>query len=66
MIDTRDKTTGEIFHELKKKERDKKKLNYIREFLEEGDFVKFAKYRPDEKVCWQDFNTAINIVKNNM
>ena len=62
-VESRDRTTGEIYSELKRREHDKKKLAYIREFLEEGDLVKFAKYFPDEKICWQDFETGTNIVK---
>lgn len=61
-IETRDMTTGEIMAGLKKKEHDKARLSYIRDFLEEGDLVKFAKYRPDEKDCWKDFETAREIV----
>jgi len=64
-IETRDRTTSEIYSELKKKEHEKKKLAFIREFLEEGDLVKFAKYFPDEKICWQDFETGKNIIKGN-
>jgi len=61
-IETRDRTTSEIYSELKRKEHEKKKLAFIREFLGEGDLVKFAKFLPDEKICWQDFEVGKNII----
>lgn len=62
-IETRDRTTGEIYAELKKKEPDKKTLVFIKDFFDECDLVKFAKYRPDEKICLQDWETAKKIVE---
>jgi len=57
-IDTMDKTTGEIYQELRKHEQDKKALINIREFFEECDLVKFAKFKPDAKTAWEDFERA--------
>lgn len=57
-----DKTTAEIYQSLKHKIANKKALIAVKEFFEECDLVKFAKYRPDEKTAWQDFNKADTIV----
>lgn len=61
-IDTLDKTTAEIYQLLRAGEQDKKALVLIRDFFEECDFVKFAKYRPEEKIIRQDFEKAEKIV----
>lgn len=63
-IDTLDKTTSEIYQELRAHEQDKKTLVFIKEFFEECDFVKFAKFRPDEKTTREDFEKALKIVEN--
>ncbi len=62
-IDTLDKTTGEIYQLLRAAEPDKKALVFIKEFFEECDLVKFAKYKPDEKTVWEDFDKAKQIVE---
>lgn len=61
-IDAMDKTSGEIYQLLRSQEQDKKVLIMIRDFFEECDFVKFAKYRPEEKIIWEDFEKAGKIV----
>lgn len=61
-VDTLDRTTGEIYSQLKAAEPDKKALAFMKDFLEECDLVKFAKYTPEEKEIWQDFDTAKKIV----
>lgn len=61
-IDTMDKTTAEIYQQLRASEQDKKSLVLIRDFFDECDFVKFAKYRPEEKIIWEDFEKAEKIV----
>jgi hypothetical protein len=61
-IDTLDRTTGEIYSQLKAAESDKKALALMKDFLEECDLVKFAKYTPEENEIWQDFDTAKKIV----
>jgi hypothetical protein len=63
-IDTMDKTTAEIYQQLRAQEQDKKALILIRDFFEECDFVKFAKYRPEEKIIWDDFEKAEQIIEN--
>lgn len=61
-IETRDRTTVEIYSDLRKNESDKKILTFIRDFFDECDLVKFAKYRPDEKACEQDWEAAKTII----
>ena len=62
-VDTLDKTTGEIYRELRAEVADKKALVFIKEFFEDCDLVKFAKYRPEPKTAWADFERAERIVK---
>lgn len=62
-VETRDKTSAELYTELKGRETDRKALGFIKDFFEECDFVKFAKYRPDETICWQDWEMARSIVE---
>lgn len=61
-IETRDRTTSEMYSDLRGKEPDKKILTFIRDFFDGCDLVKFAKYRPDEKACAQDWESAKTIV----
>ena len=63
-IDTRERTSGEIYRQLRTALKDRKMLTALREFFEECDLVKFAKYRPDEKICMADLETARNMVEN--
>ncbi|MCB4792003.1 MAG: BatD family protein [Elusimicrobia bacterium] len=63
-IETRDRTTSEIYSDLRRKITDKKTLANIKGFFELCDLVKFAKYRPDEKTCMDDLETGVKIVKN--
>ncbi|MBN1621827.1 MAG: hypothetical protein JW871_04470 [Endomicrobiales bacterium] len=62
-IETRDRTTSEIYADLRQKVSDKKYLVLIRDFFNECDLVKFAKYRPDEKACFEDLEAAVKIVQ---
>jgi hypothetical protein len=62
-IQTRDRTTTEIYQDLRKGLSDRKYLNAIKNFFDECDLVKFARYRPDEKICFEDFEMARNIVE---
>jgi hypothetical protein len=62
-VDTREKTTAEMYSQLRHKEADKKILSVIKDFFDECDLVKFAKYRPDEAGCWQDWEIAKKIVE---
>lgn len=62
-VETRDRTTGEIYSELRQKEHDKKVLGMYKDFFDVCDFVKFAKYRPDEQTCWQDWESAKKLIE---
>lgn len=63
-VETLDRTTAEICAELKKKVADKKLVMEIKDLFDECDLVKFAKYRPDEKLCFADLDKAVDIVKH--
>jgi hypothetical protein len=54
-------TTSEAYKLLRPVE--KKYCSYIKEFLEECDLVKFAKYIPEEAVIERSFDTAKEIIK---
>ena len=62
-IETRDRTTYEIYVQLRQNVSDKKTVTLMKEFFDECDLVKFAKYQPDETACWQDWETAKKIVE---
>jgi hypothetical protein len=62
-IATRDRTTAEIYHDLRTKMPDKKALSSIKDFFEICDLVKFAKYRPDETACLEDLESGKTIVE---
>jgi len=53
-------TTSEAYKLLRPVE--KKYCSYIKEFLEDCDLVKFAKYIPEEAVIERSFNTAKEII----
>jgi hypothetical protein len=61
-IPTRDRTTVEIYVDLKKNIHDKKIAGALKNFFDECDLVKFAKYRPDEQGCITDWEAAKQIV----
>ncbi len=48
-IEALDKTTWELYQEMRSKKTDRKLADNIRDFLEECDRVKFAKYIPTKK-----------------
>jgi hypothetical protein len=57
-----DKTTYELYCEMRRVSVDKKHISLIKEFLEECDLVKFAKYSPDEATISKDYETARRII----
>lgn len=58
-----ERTTLETYKEMKESKRIKiKELSLIKDFLEESDLVKFAKYVPGENMIKNDFEVALNIV----
>jgi hypothetical protein len=62
-VDILEKTTFEIYHSLRDLYLSKKLLLEIKEFLDECDLVKFAKYLPSEADIERDYKTAYNIVE---
>lgn len=62
-IETLDKTTNEIYAELKKVMTDRKLLSYLKDFLDTCDLVKFAKYRPEYEICLKDWQTARDFIE---
>ena len=58
-----DKTTYEVYYSLREVEIDKKVIVEIREFLEDCDLVKFAKYIPDVKEIAKNYETAVKLVE---
>lgn len=64
-ISVLDRTTYELYQQMRMLEIDNKHCRQIRDFLEECDLVKFAKYKPDEKTINKDFLTAKEIIDSN-
>jgi hypothetical protein len=62
LVEVLDKTTYEIFYKLKEIEFDRTYLTEVREFLEESDLVKFAKYMPEEKTIKNHFDFVYDFV----
>ena len=61
-IQVLDMTTYELYQQLRKIGADKKHTGIIKDFLEECDMVKFAKYLPEVKIIEEDTETAKKIV----
>lgn len=61
-IETLDRTTSEIFSQLRTAVKDLKITMPIRELFDNCDLVKFAKYRPEANECSADLARARNIV----
>ncbi|OGS03713.1 MAG: hypothetical protein A2339_08035 [Elusimicrobia bacterium RIFOXYB12_FULL_50_12] len=62
-IETRDRTSAEIYADLKAVEADKKLVALSRDFFERCDMVKFAKLRPEPALCREDWDGAKTIVE---
>ena len=61
-IQVLDRTTGELFWEMKNARIDKKVVTQVKDLLEDCDLVKFAKYIPPSDIIEKNFNTSVNIV----
>lgn len=57
-----DRTTTELFKEMRGLGIDKKHCAIVRDFLEESDLVKFAKYKPELKSIQDDKYVAVKII----
>ncbi|MCK5534835.1 hypothetical protein KAI68_06930 [bacterium] len=64
-ISVLDRTTYELYQQIRLLNINNKKCRQIRDFLEECDLVKFAKYKPDEKTIQADFLEAKQIIDTN-
>ncbi|MFH1478328.1 MAG: hypothetical protein ABIG92_00950 [Candidatus Omnitrophota bacterium] len=62
-ISTLDRTTYEIYRELRSSSVNRALVDSIRGLLEESDLVKFAKYRPNEKEAIDIFNRVKDIIE---
>ncbi|MDP2980549.1 MAG: hypothetical protein Q8N67_00575 [Candidatus Omnitrophota bacterium] len=57
-----DRTTWELFQEMKSKRIERSHVDKINYFLEDCDMVKFAKYTPDQKETEEIYKKAEEIV----
>jgi hypothetical protein len=57
-----DRTTWELFQEMKSKRIERQHVDKINNFLEDCDMVKFAKYTPDRKEIEEIYKSAEEII----
>lgn len=57
-----DKTTWELYQEMRLKRIERKRVDKIRDFLEDCDLVKFAKYIPTSKEIEEAYTKAQEII----
>ncbi len=62
-VPTLDRTTWELYQEMRAKRIERKLTDRIRDFLEDCDLVKFAKYIPDKKEIEEAHASARGIIK---
>jgi hypothetical protein len=58
-----DRTTAELYREMRQAEMSKQHIRLIKDFLDECDLVKFARYSPDADLIEKDFSAAGEIVE---
>ncbi|MDP8230323.1 MAG: hypothetical protein P9L93_04380 [Candidatus Gorgyraea atricola] len=58
-----DRTTWELYQEMRVKKIERKRTDQIRDFLEDCDLVKFAKYIPNKKEIEEVYTSAKEIIK---
>ncbi|MBU1147797.1 MAG: hypothetical protein KKD11_05530 [Candidatus Omnitrophica bacterium] len=58
-----DRTTWELYQEMRVKKIERKRTDQIRDFLEDCDLVKFAKYIPNKKEIEEIHASAKEIIK---
>ncbi|MBU1913007.1 MAG: hypothetical protein KKB22_05720 [Candidatus Omnitrophica bacterium] len=61
-ISAMDRTTWELFQEMRSKRMERMHLDKINYFLEDCDMVKFAKYTPDKKEIEEVYKKAEEII----
>ncbi len=64
-ISVLDRTTYELYRQMRMLNINNKQCRQIRDFLEECDLVKFAKFEPGEKTINADFIMAKEIIETN-
>lgn len=62
-IPVMDKTTFELYKDMRQADVTKRHSTEIKDFLFECDLVKFARYIPENKVIDEDFNRARDVVE---
>lgn len=62
-ISALDRTTWELYREMRTKKTDRVRADKIKDFLEECDLVKFAKYAPSPKENGEIYVKAGDIIK---
>lgn len=63
MMPAIERTTGEIYQEMRAKGIERKHCIAIKEFLERCDLVKFAKFIPEKKEAMQDMERSYEVVE---
>ncbi|MBU3911597.1 MAG: hypothetical protein KKD90_03325 [Candidatus Omnitrophica bacterium] len=58
-----DRTTWELYHEMRAKKIERQSIDEIKDFLEDCDLVKFAKYIPTKKETEEIYNKAGEIIR---
>ncbi|MBU1933012.1 MAG: hypothetical protein KKC66_03830, partial [Candidatus Omnitrophica bacterium] len=58
-----DRTTWELYREMREKKIQKRSVDRIKDFLEDCDLVKFAKYIPEQKEIETAYTSAKEIVE---
>lgn len=58
-----DRTTWELYQEMREKKIKRQSVDKIKDFLEDCDLVKFAKYIPEEKEIEDAYNKAKEIIE---
>jgi len=61
-ISAMDRTTWELYQEMRSKRIERMHLDKINDFLEDCDMVKFAKYAPDKKEIEDSYKKAEEII----
>ena len=64
-ISVLDRTTYELYQQIRMLNINNRQCRQIKDFLEECDLVKFAKFEPDEKTINADFMVAKKIIETN-
>ncbi len=62
-ISAMDRTTWELYQEMRSKRIERMHVNKINDFLEDSDMVKFAKYTPGEKEIEDAYKKAEEIIE---